>query len=75
MASEFKIKAKVKLDLSDIQSQLDSIKGQHINLNADTEDFTLSISVANAIMREFIEIASDMVDEVYELDKAITELN
>ena len=73
MATEFKIKAKVQLDTHDIQSQLDKIQGRTVGIHADTRDFELSISVANAIMREFVEIAESMVNEVYELDTAITE--
>ena len=73
MASEFKIRAKVQLDLNDIQSQLDSIKGKTIHLNADTQGFELSLSVANALMRECIGLIDSMVEEVYDLDKAIVE--
>ena len=90
MADQFEILAKVKLDTSNIQSQLDKIKLKDINvgakagsgglsdqtvrIGADTSDFEMSISVANAIMREFMEIAGQMVDQVYELDGAMTEL-
>lgn len=86
MADQFEIIAKVKLDTSNIQSQLDKIKlkdlnvgtkdsDQTVKIGADTSDFEMSISVANAIMREFMEIADKMVDQVYELDGAMTELN
>lgn len=75
MADTFQILAKVKLDTSgsDIQGQLDKLQGKTVSLHADTSDFELSISVANAIMNEFIGIAKDMVAEVYTLDEAITE--
>lgn len=86
MAEQFEILAKVKLDTSDIQSQLQKVQikdlnvgsglqDQNIKIGADTSEFELSISVANAIMREFMEIAGQMVDQVYELDGAMTELN
>lgn len=71
MADKFKILAEVELtNVDNIQSQL---KNQHIEIGADTSGFEMSISVANAIMNEFIDIAKDMVDEVYTLDAAITE--
>lgn len=84
MAEQFEILAKVKLDTSDIQSQLQKVQikdlnvgsglqDQNIKIGADTSEFELSISVANAIMREFMEIAGQMVDQVYELDSAMTE--
>ena len=84
MADQFEILAKVKLDTSDIQSQLQKVQikdlnvgsglqDQNIKIGADTSEFELSISVANAIMREFMEIAGKMVDQVYELDSAMTE--
>ena len=84
MAEQFEILARVRLDTSNIQSQLDSVRLRDINMNlsdqtmrigADTSDFEMSISVANAIMHEFMEIAGRMVDQVYELDGAMTELN
>ena len=86
MADTFEILAKVKLDTSNIQKQLQNVQAninakvktgglqdQTVNISANTSDFEMSISVANAIMREFIEIADKMVDQVYELDGAITE--
>ena len=84
MAEQFEILAKVKLDTSDIQSQLQKVQikdlnvgsglqDQNIKIGADTSEFELSISVANAIMREFMEVAGQMVDQVYELDGAMTE--
>lgn len=73
MANDFTILAKVRLDTANIQSQLDSVKGRTIELHADTHGFEMSISVANAIMHEFIDIAGSMVDQVSELDAAITE--
>ena len=73
MANEFTILARVRLDTADIQSQLDRLQGRNIGIHADTQDFELSISVANAIMNEFIDIARDMVEQVAELDSAITE--
>lgn len=84
MAEQFEILARVRLDTSNIQSQLDSVRLRDLNMNlsdqtmrigADTSDFEMSISVANAVMREFMEIADKMVDQVYELDGAMTELN
>ena len=73
MANQFSILAKVKVDTSDIQSQLDNLRNNTITLHADTDNFELSISVANAVMREFIELAGRMVEEVYDLDKSLTE--
>lgn len=74
---QFSILAKVKLDATaqELQTQLDKhSKSMHVKVPAaDTQDFEMSISVANAIMREFIDIAKSMVDQVYELDDAITE--
>ena len=81
MAEQFEILARVRLDTSNIQSQLDSVRLRDLNMNlsdqtirigADTSDFEMSISVANAIMREFMEIADKMVDQVYEFDGAMT---
>ena len=72
--TEFSILAKVKLQADDIQRQLDDLSRNHeVGLRADTEDFELSISVANAVMREFIELADKMVQQVYELDASLVE--
>ena len=86
MADQFEILARVRLDTNDIQRQLQSVQAnvnvnansggledQTVKIGADTSDFEMSISVANAIMREFTEIAKSMIDQVYELDGAITE--
>lgn len=73
MATQFSILAKVKVDTADIQKQLDNVKGINLKPEIDTEDFELSISVANAVMREFVQIAEEMIEEVYTLDKSLTE--
>lgn len=75
MSTEFSILAKVKLDTADIQRQLDNVRGNQLSLKPeiDTQDFELSISVANAVMREFIDLAGSMVEQVYELDNSLTE--
>jgi len=73
MADQFSILAKVKLDTADIQSQLNT-NPVTVGVHADTSGFEMSISVANAIMREFIDVAESMAEQTYELDAAITEL-
>lgn len=73
MATQFSILAKVKVDTADIQRQLDSLKDNTINIHANTHDFEMSISVANAVMREFVELAESMVEQVYALDTSLTE--
>ena len=73
MANNFSILAKVKLDTQDVQRQLDNITGRSINLSANTDDFNLSISVANAVLNSFLDTTQDMIEQVYELDKSITE--
>ena len=73
MAKEFSILAKVKLDTANIQQQLDAFSNRSISLKADTKDFDLSISVANAVLNKFLDTTGAMVDQVYELDKSITE--
>lgn len=71
--NDFTILARVKLDTANIQSQLDKVQGKTIDLKANTDDFELSISVANGIMHKFLDIAESMVEQVGELDAAITE--
>lgn len=73
MATQFSILAKVKIDTADIQKQLDNLKDNTIQIHADTQDFEMSISVANAVMREFVELAENMVEQVYALDNSLTE--
>lgn len=73
MATQFSILARVKVDTADIQRQLDNLKDNTIQIHADTQDFEMSISVANAVMREFVELASNMVEQVYALDTSLTE--
>lgn len=73
MATQFSILAKVKIDTADIQKQLDNLKDNTIQIHADTQDFEMSISVANAVMREFVELAENMVEQVYALDTSLTE--
>lgn len=73
LAQEFSILAKLKLNTKDIQNQLNALQNKTISIGADTKDFDLSISVANAVLNKFLDTAGAMVDQVYELDKSLTE--
>lgn len=73
LAQEFSILAKLKLNTKDIQNQLNALQNKTISIGADTKDFDMSISVANAVLNEFLGTAGAMVEQVYELDKSLTE--
>ena len=73
MAQEFSILAKLKLNTKDIQNQLNALQNKTISIGADTKDFDMSISVANAVLNQFLDTAGAMVEQVYELDKSLTE--
>lgn len=84
--SVYKIIAKVELDTSKIQSRLDNIsKNTHVNLDTGDasrgvdalsqsgENLGLTFQQANMIMSKSIDVISDMVEQVFTLDNAITE--
>ena len=56
----------VKIDTKDAQKDID-------NLSSSMEDASLTFNVANEIFRDSLEIIGSMVNQVYELDGALTE--
>lgn len=86
MAVNYSILADVELNTKDIQKKLnDATKNAKLNLDtkdakkgvddlADSVDnMGLTFQEANLIMSRSIEIISAMVDQVFELDTALTE--
>lgn len=56
----------VKIDTTDAQKNVE-------NLSSSMEDASLTFNVANEIFRDSLEIIGSMVNQVYELDNALTE--
>lgn len=84
--SMYSILVDVELKTSDIQKKLDAAtKGKKVNLDTkDAQkgvndldsaiaDMGLTFQEANLIMSKSIDIITSMVDQVYELDGALTE--
>ena len=76
----------VELDTSDIRKQLQTVSKQYkVNLDASEgtksikglneamEDTNLTFQAANEVFRTSIEILGSMVEQVFELDSALTE--
>lgn len=84
--SNYSILVDVELETSTIKKQLDEAS-KNIKINLDTknakqdiedlsyamEDTSLTFQAANEIFSRSIEVISSMVDQVYELDTALTE--
>ena len=60
---------KVTIDSSGVQN----LTNQTRQAEKAAQDMSLSYQAANAILRETVEIVSSMVEQVYELDGALTE--
>lgn len=70
----------LKIDMADVKAQADEISKSLDNVtdgtkNADdaAKDLGISYQAANAILRTTTDIIESMVDQVYELDSAMTE--
>lgn len=86
MANNYSVLVGVELDTKNVQKQLDNnLKNLKVDLDADkavksmndltdsAENALLTFQVANEIFRTSVEIIGSMVDQVYELDSALTE--
>lgn len=86
MANNYSVLVGVELDTKNVQKQLDNnLKNLKVDLDADkavksmndltdsAENALLTFQVANEIFRTSVEIIGSMVDQVFELDTAITE--
>lgn len=84
--SNYSILVDVELQLDDIQRQLDkAAKDMKLDLNTSAtkkglddisdsaEDVSLTFQAANAIFSKTIDIIANMTEEVYALDRALTE--
>lgn len=65
LEEEFK-KTKISVDTKESQASIEA-------LGDAMEDTSLTFNVANEIFRQSIELIGSMVEEVYELDSALTE--
>lgn len=82
MATTWKVSVGVDLDVSDIQKQLDQVHG-HIDLNDSTssvkgltaagEQMNLTYQAAYSIFSKSVGAIASMVDQVKEMDSAVTE--
>lgn len=84
--SNYSILVDVELETSAIKKQLDDA-AKNVKLDLDTknatqdltdlgdtmEDTSLTFQAANEIFSKSIEVISSMIDQVYELDGALTE--
>lgn len=68
MASNYSISVDVLLNTSSVRSQLDNL-GEALRAG----NIGLTFQEANLIMSKSLDIIEDMVDQVYELDGALTE--
>ena len=86
MASNYSVLVGVELDTKNVQKQLDNnLKNLKVDLDADkavksmndltdsAENALLTFQVANEVFRTSVEIIGSMVDQVFELDTALTE--
>lgn len=86
MANNYSVLVGVELDTKNVQKQLDNnLKNLKVDLDADkavksmndltdsAENALLTFQVANEVFRTSVEIIGSMVDQVYELDSALTE--
>ena len=65
----------VELDTSTIQQQLnEKSKELKFDLNQkEIDDLTLSVQAANEVFSKSVDVIATMVEQVYELDTALTE--
>ena len=75
MASNYtlSILADVELNPSSVQPQLDALVKGNKRVANSAQEMQLSFQAANAIFRATVEVVSSLVEQVYELDGAITE--
>lgn len=86
MANNYSVLVGVELDTKNVQKQLDNnLKNLKVDLDADkavksmndltdsAENALLTFQVANEVFRTSVEIIGSMVDQVFELDTALTE--
>lgn len=86
MANNYSVLVGVELDTKNVQKQLDNnLKNLKVDLDADkavksmndltdsAENALLTFQVANEVFRTSVEIIGSMVDQVFELDSALTE--
>lgn len=69
--------AKLKINSDDAKSASDDLKklkDASDQAAGSADDLSLSYQAANAILRQSIDIIASMVDQVYSLDTALTEL-
>lgn len=73
--SNYKIIAQVELDTKGIQKQLDSIGKTFAKsgIGNSGKELAINYQEANMILRQSVEVIGNMIDQVYELDGAITE--
>ena len=86
MANNYSVLVGVELDTKNVQQQLDKnlknlkvdldttdAKSNIDNLGSSMEDTSLTFQAANMIFSKTIDVVVSMVDQVYELDTALTE--
>lgn len=86
MANNYSVLVSVELDTKNVQQQLDKnlknlkvdldttdAKSNIDNLGSSMEDTSLTFQAANMIFSKTIDVVASMVDQVYELDTALTE--
>lgn len=64
---------KVNLDTGNVSKGLNDIADSAGNVSSAMEDTNLTFQAANMIFQQSVDIISSMVDQVFELDSAITE--
>lgn len=86
MANNYSVLVGVELDTKNVQKQLDNnlknlkvdldttdAKSNIDNLGSSMEDTSLTFQAANMVFSKTIDVVASMVDQVYELDAALTE--
>lgn len=64
---------KVNLDTGNVSKGFNDIADSAGNVSSAMEDTNLTFQAANMIFQQSVDIISSMVDQVFELDSAITE--
>lgn len=81
--STWYVQAGVKLDTSDIQSQLNKAVGKNLKIGGKNgikamgsgmQDTMLTFQVANAIFSKTVDIIKSMSEQVIEVNSSLTEL-
>lgn len=72
LGDKAKVDLKVNIDES-AEKSLNKINEAAEGVNSTGNDIGITYQAANAILSKTVEIASSMVDQVYELDSAMTE--